>query len=300
MADTSGQADIRGINIDKLAKGFADEHLLMKKFVTLAKSKAREMRWYQKTAGFLTSPDAESLTAEQISNAAHGALPVITEPSWTRNTSYSQEFMVESPLMTDADIKDTDIGLFATMVRDLVMAVQNQVDLRIYYVISDSTTIGTPASGTSVPSAAATADGWDDPVTGDPIKDILAAKESIRTYRYDPEGAIMLLHPGDYSSLIEWLINVKGSSIPGFASEKVRSGIVHEILGVRIAVSTNFDEDYATLFLPNRTATWMSFMPLSTAVITEPLIGKKIRVREEGQCLLTDPNSAYVITDIKV
>jgi len=300
MADTSGQADIRGINIDKLAKGFADEALLMKKFVANSKTSAREVRWYQKTAGFLTSPDNTTITAEQISNAAEGALPVVVEQSWTRQTSYVKYFFVESPLFTIEDIKDSDIDVLATNVRDLVKAVSNQVDLEIYYTISDSTTIGTPASGSSVPSAAGTADGWDDTVTGDPIKDILAAKESIRTYRYDPEGAIMLLHPGDYSSLIEWLINVKGSSIPGFSSEKVRSGIVHEILGVRVVVSTSFDEDYATIFVPQRTATWKSFTPITTAVIDEPLIGKKIRVKEEGVCLLTDPNSAYVITDIKV
>ena len=52
MVDTSGQAEIRGIDIDKLAKGFADEQNVMKKFVTLSKTKAREIRWYQKESGF--------------------------------------------------------------------------------------------------------------------------------------------------------------------------------------------------------------------------------------------------------
>jgi hypothetical protein len=300
MADKSGQADIRGLDIQRMATGFADEETVMKKFVTVAKTKARQIRWYQKTAGFLASPDAEALTADQIANAAEGALPVITEPSFTRNTSYIKPFFVEGPLVTLEDIKDTDIDVFATMIRDLTLAVVDKVDKEIYWIISDSTTHGTPASGSSVPSAAGTADGWDDAVTGDPIKDILAAKESIRTYRYNPEGAIMLLHPGDYSSLIEWLINVKGSSIPGFSSEKVKSGIVHEILGVRVVVSTQFDEDYATIFLPHKTAKWKSFMPLTTAIVDEPLIGKKIRVKEEGVCLLENPNSAYVITNIKV
>jgi len=300
MADKSGQIDIRGLNIDKLAKGFADEALLMKKYVVNSTTSARQVRWYQKTAGFLTSPDNTTITAEQISNAAEGALPIVIEPSWTRQTSYIKEFFATSPLLTNEDIKDTDIDVLATCVRDIALGVSNQVDKEIYYVISDSTTHGTPASGSSVPSGAATADGWDDAVTGDPIKDILAGLESIRTYRYDPSGAIMLLHPGDYSSLIEWLINVKGSSIPGFSSEKVKTGIVHEILGVRVVVSTSFDEDYATIFVPQRTATWKSFMPLTTVVVDDPLIGKTVRCKEEGVCLLTDPNSAYVITDTKV
>ena len=43
--------------------------------------------------------------------------------------------------------------------------------------------------------------------------------------------------------------------------------------------------------------TWKAFTGLTTAVMDDPGIGKKIRVWEEGECLLTDPNAAYVITD---
>ena len=43
MADTSGQADIRGLDIDKLAKGFADEEILFKRFVTVSTTSAREI-----------------------------------------------------------------------------------------------------------------------------------------------------------------------------------------------------------------------------------------------------------------
>ncbi len=44
MADANAQADIRGIDIDKLAKGFADEEILMKRFVTNSTTSAREIR----------------------------------------------------------------------------------------------------------------------------------------------------------------------------------------------------------------------------------------------------------------
>lgn len=110
----------------------------------------------------------------------------------------------------------------------------------------------------------------------------------------------MLLHPGDYTSLVNWLINVKGSSIPGFSSEKVKSGVVHELLGVKIVVNTSFAEDFAVLFLPGTTAKWKTFMPLTTAWVDDPGIGKKLRVWEEGECILENPNSAYVISNIKV
>ncbi|KKK66664.1 hypothetical protein LCGC14_2961790, partial [marine sediment metagenome] len=46
MVDKSAQADIRGINIDKAVKGFADEALVLKKFLIQATTKAREIRYY--------------------------------------------------------------------------------------------------------------------------------------------------------------------------------------------------------------------------------------------------------------
>jgi len=299
MADTSAQADIRGIDIDKLAKGFADETLMMKRYVTNSTTKAREIRWYQKTAGFLDSTDTTGITASQIANTSSKSLPVVVEQSWTRNTSYIRKYFVESPWFSIEDLKDTDVDILATNVRDLVKAVANQVDKRIYNVVSDTVT-SVPADGSSVPSGAATADGWDDTATGDPIADIMAAKVSLRTYNYDAEGAIMLLHPTDHANLLKFLISVKGSSIPNFSSEKVKTGEVMEILGVRVVVSTTFTTDYAVVFVPNRAATWKAFTGISTAIVDDPGIGKKIRVWEEGECLLTDPNAAYVITDTQV
>ena len=300
MADTSGMADIRGLNIDKLVKGFADETLLMKKFVTNSSTDAREVRWFQKTSGFLAGTTTTDLTLEPIIDVPERALPSVVEQSWTRNTSYVRKYFVESPMFSMEDLKDTDVDILATNIRDLVRAVSNQVDKEIYWIVSDSTTHGTPASGSSVPSAAAVADGWDDAVTGDPIADIMAAKTSIRQNNYDPEGAIMLLNPIDHANLLNYLINVKGSSIPNFSSEKVKTGVVMELLGVKIVVSNQFDTDYATVFVPQRTATWKSFTGLTSAVMDDPGIGKKIRVWEEGVCLLTDPNAAYVITDTVV
>lgn len=294
MSDSNAQADIRGIDIDKLAKGFADESLLMKRYVTVSKTSAREIRWYKKTAGFLDSPDTTAITASQIANVSFKARPISVEQTWTRQTSYVRKYFVESPLITIEDIKDTDIDILATNVRDLVKAVANQVDTRIYEVIHD--TLGT---GANVNTAAATADGWDDTATGDPITDINYGKEQIRTYRYNPEGCILAIHPGDYTSLIDFLISVKGSSIPNFSSEAVKTGVVLELLGCKVLVSTTFSEDTAVMFVPQRAATWKQFAPITTAIVDDPGIGKKIRVWEEGEALLTDPRAVHVITDVK-
>jgi len=303
-APYSGSAEsatqmIRGIDIDKLAKGFADEANILKKYVTISKTSAREIRWYQKTAGYLDTATTDDEVLSHIDNTSFKARPFVTEQKWTRATSYIRKFFVESPIISMEDIKDSYVDVLATNVRDLVVAVANQVDRRIYGVIGECTGAGAPM--TPVPSntqsGGATADGWDDLVTGNPIKDILSAKQAIRTYRYDPEGAVILMNQAEHTHLLNYLIDVKGSSIPSFSSEKVKSGVVMELLGCNIVVSANATTDYVCVFVPDRAAKWKAFMPITSAVIDEPGIGKKIRVWEEGECILTDPKAVYWITD---
>src|SRR3990167_10626942 len=139
MPDTSAMADIRGLDIDKLAKGFADEENILKSFVTVSTTKAREIRWFQKTSGFLDSTDTTAITASQIANTSFKARPVTVEQSWTRKTSYIRKYFVESPMISMEDINDTDVDILATNVRDLVRAVERQVDSRIYTVLSTGT-----------------------------------------------------------------------------------------------------------------------------------------------------------------
>lgn len=287
MADTSGMADIRGIDIDKLAKGFADEQNIFKKFCTVTNTSAREIRWYSKTSGFLDSTDTTAITASQIANTDFSSRPVVVEQSWTRNTSYVRKYFVESPTISEEDIKDCDIDILATNIRDLTRAVERQVDSRIYTVL-------TTASG--VQTGAAT-DEWDVAATADPIKDILTMKQALRAYGYDPEGSVLALNSIEHRNLLTWLINVKGSSIPSFSSSKVETGVVMELLGCRVVVSENATTDQAVLFIPQQSATWKSFMPVTAVTLDDPGIGKKIRVWEEGEAICTDPKSVYVLTN---
>lgn len=301
MADTSGMAEIRGINIDKLAKGFADEANIFKNFVQKSTTNAREMRWYKKTSGFLDTPDTTAVTASQISNTSSLARPFVVEQSWTRMTSYVKKFFVESPMISMEDIKDADVDILATNVRDLVRAVARQVDQRIYAVLTEAAA-ATPTipNPTNVQTTAAVADGWNDVETGDPITDILVGKRKIRAAGYDPEGCILLMNPIEHQFLLQFLINVKGSSIPAFSSEKVKTGVVMELLGCKVVVSELATTDYVIQFVPQRAATWKSFMPITSVVIDEAGIGKKIRCWEEGECLLTDPMAVHIITDTTV
>ena len=299
MADGNAQADIRGIDIDKLAKGFADEDNVFKKFVNNSTTSAREIRWYQKTSGFLDTADSSGLTASGISNTSFKARPFVTEQSWTRQTSYIKKYFVESPIISQEDIKDSDVDVLATNVRDLTRAVARKVDLRIFSVLNEAAA-ATPTvpAPSSVNTAAATNDGWNVPATADPVTDILTGKQMIRSYGYNPEGAIISLNSIEHRLLVAWLITTKGSSIPNFSSERIKDGVVMEFLGCNVIVTENQTTDWVTMWVPDRAATWKSFEPITAVSIEEPGIGTKIRVWEEGECLLTDPKAVFVLSDV--
>jgi len=286
MADSSAQADIRGIDIQKLVTGFSEEEFTFKKLCTVTPTSAREIRWYQKTSGILATTLPTTL-----SNVAELAQPFVLEQSWTRNTSYVRKYFVESPMLSDEDIKDSDIDILATNINDLTRAVAAKVDARIYDIITESQT---PVNINSVTSSGA----WSTPnfaIAIDPIRDLLSAKQKIREASYNPEGARLLLTPAAHTNLINWLISIKGSSIPAFSSQKIESGVVMEILGLQVSVSTNVVASGACVVVPQRAVTWKSFVPITARTVDEVGIGTKIRVWEEGEGLLTDPKAVSFI-----
>ena len=51
------------------------------------------------------------------------------------------------------------------------------------------------------------------------------------------------------------------------------------------------------MWLPSRSCTYKQFTPITSAIVSDPGIGRKIRVWEEGVALATDVKSIHVITD---
>ena len=293
MAANSGQAEIRGIDINKVAIALMEEASIFRKYVNVTNTSAREIRYFVKTSGILDSTDTTGITASQIANVAPGARPVSIEQSWTRSTAYVRKYFVESPTIADEDIKDSDVDILASNIRDLTLAISNQIDSRIWNVMTESQSvvnINTNATEAAWDAASYT--------SVNIVEDIMEAKQNIRVNSgFSPEGAVLFLSPKDHRSMINWLIDGKGSSIPSFASARLTDGVVMEILGLRVVVSNNVTADYAAVVIPKLAVTWKTFTGLTSAVISEPGIGKKIRIWEEGEDILERPKCVNLITN---
>jgi len=105
------------------------------------------------------------------------------------------------------------------------------------------------------------------------------------------------MDPKNYKDLLNYVITVKGSSIPAFASSTVQTGVVGTLVACKLVVSNNVVADSVWMGLPKTAVTWKSFEGLHSE--TENIMGKgtKIAVWENGVAILTDPKAAYLITD---
>ena len=287
--DSSAEADIRGIDINKLATGFADGVNKFKKFCAVSSTTAREIRWYKKAAGYITGTVTTEMTSNFMANTSFKARPQVAEQTWERQTSYVRKFFIESPSVTIEDINDCDPDVFGTLVKDLTLGVERQVDRHIINVLTESYT---PAL---IQTQAAVAT-WATVATCNPILDILNCEGKLRAYNYSPEGAVLAMNSIEYKHFINFLISVKGSSIPAIAAEAARTGVVMEFLNKQIVVDENVTTAYAIMFIPQTSVAYKSFMPITSGIVEEVGISKKVRIWEEGVALLLNPKSVCLLT----
>ena len=295
MADSVEMQDIRGLEIDKLLKGFALTEFTFKNECTVSDTTGDAIRWYQETSADLTAT-APSVVA----NVSPLSVFPTLEVTWTRDTSYVRKYAAEGFISME-DIKTADIDVLARSILRITRAVAKQVDTRIYNVMTEySAATGLPAP-INIQTFATTAvggDQWDAAAAAaDIVKDLLHAKYLLQNYGYNPEGASLILNPIQARDMMTWLITGKGSSIPAFSSEKVRTGTVMSILGLNVKVSNNATTDYALVIVPQQAVTWKSLTPLTARTIEDVGIGTKVRVWEEGEAILTDPKAVVLITD---
>jgi len=287
MADTAAQALIRGIDINKLVEGFADVGVVLKKYVRVVGTTAREMKYWSKTAGYLTSPVTTGVTTDMIETASK-AMPVVIENSYTPATAYVKKYFASSPMISLEDLKDADPDVWGDIIKDAAIAVNKKIDSRILTVLD--------AGGAQ--TAAASGSGWNVDADADPMLDFLNAIEAIESYGYSSDDLIAYMNPAEKKWLLRWLITVKGSSIPGFSSSKIDGGELMQFLGVRIVSDPNRPTDIVTIFSPSKAVIWREFMGMSSAVINDEGIGKTVRVWSEGEAIRPNPNAVYVLTDV--
>ena len=287
MVETSGQAWIRGINIEKGAIAEFEEALIIKALISSKPTKSREIKFFKKTTGYLTL----TLPAK-LSNIAPGARPFVAETSWTTTTKFTIKYMLDSPMINMEDESDSEVSVFRDNAKDVSEAIANDVDNDVWNVISENRSA---SDINSVTTKAA----WDAASGQDPLLDIMSAKTKIRqeTKRSIRNG-VLLMNAKAEEDLLVWLVTTKGSSVPNFASEKVGTGTIEKFAGLQVVVSENVTATFALVGDLKQAAEYRTFKPFQTVIIDEPLIGRKIRSMTNGNTILIKPKFITLIASV--
>lgn len=286
MVETVEMQEIRGLDIDKTVKGFALAEYIFKSDCQQSTMSGDSVRWYAETNSDL------SATAPQTINISPLSIFPTLEVSWTRNTSYPKKYGVEGFISLE-DIKSADIDVVARTLLRLTRALVKKVDTDIWNVMTESQSPSNIQTFSVMTNGGAC---WDADSGQDIIKDLSHAKKLIYDYDYNPEGASLYVSGKDYESIVTWLISTKGSSIPQYASDKITTGTVMQLLGLNIKVSNNVTISGAAVVIPQRACTWKSYSDITSRAIVEEGLGTKIRVWEHGIALLTDPKAVVYMT----
>jgi HK97 family phage major capsid protein len=285
MADTTGMADIRGLNIDKAVTGFALGEYVFKQLCTEANLSAWNDRYFKETAA-----DLSGGTGNNVKGVPRLAAFPMGEVSWTQVNATAEKYGMETRISWE-DARTNDVDVIARSLLRVARAITKAVDAAIWNVITENQN---PTTINSVTISAGYE--WDSLTIANqnPIQDILNAKKAIYEDNYNPDSnGYLLLNPKDYANLLG-NANIRNAG-QFYTSDVTRNGNVGFLLGLKVLVSNNVTADKAAVVVGKECATWKSVAPLQTITIEDQGIGYIIRSWEAGVCELRNPEAVCLI-----
>ena len=290
MADSRGQQDIFGLDIEKFVQGVEKFTYNFLEEFQKTTMKGDQKRFWTKNPVRIAAATSPSSTK----NVSPGSRPMTQEVSWTVTNVFVKKYIIEG-FLDKEDISDSEIDVFGTTLQDLTERIIRDRDIDLYNVMSEDQL---PSAIQSFATTAVGGDQWDaDNYAADIIKDFNRAIRLIQAAGFkDKIRAVM--DPLAYESMKNWLISGKGSSIPGFSSEKIKSGVVLELLNVAIKVSTEAVTDNVLFTIGPRAQSYAEAEGITGNTEVDPGIGRNIRVWTRGIGYRTNPQGNVLITDI--
>ena len=286
MADQVGMQDVRGENIERAVKGFANKLFKLRQVLLVQSSDKWTETYYRETSTPLTGG-----TGQAIQEVARGVRFPHVDPTWTKVQTRNIKFAATGTVFLEDKLTDA-IDVQARSIFRVAEAIANAVDLYIYTQLT--------AEG-STSGVVAAADTWNSATVAnrDPIGDLLIGEAAMMANNYDVlQNGFLLLTPKDYGSLLR---NSKVINNPSFkTADVVSNGVVGQIVGLKIIVSNSVTSGECMIVYGQRAATWKSVVPLTSAVIEDKGIKFEIRSWEIGHIQITDAQGLYTITGTQV
>jgi len=290
MADTTGEADLRAENIERIVKGFALAEYRMKELVMTPTSSAWIESYYQESKAELTAGATRSVKGiPRLAKFPYG------EVSWAKKSAYILKHGLEGTISYE-DAVSNNVDVIARTLLRIARAVVKSVDTEIFDALSENVT---PVLINTV--ACAVGSEWNSATIAnrDPIQNILDAIALIEVDNYNVDNGMGFLAIGP-TAKAHLLGNSNVRNAGQFYTDAVtRNGKIGRLLGLDVIVSNTVTDDYALVGIKNECGTWKTATPLTVATIYDPGVSHTIRAFELGTTQLTNPEALCLITNTK-
>src|SRR3990167_4229884 len=268
MVVVQGDPSLRAEVVDRVVRDFALQEFKLKTIVNVSPTSANKNTYWRESRSELTGGTGSSfLGVPRLAN------PPYAEVTWTEASSYLIKFMAEGVISYE-DERTNELDVVARTLLRIGRGVASQVDAHIWNVLTEDRVV---VNINEVAVAAGSE--WDSStlVNRDPLFNILRAKRLIEEFQYDTSnGGYLLLSPKGFEDLMRHE-DVKKSA--DFYTSDVTA-------------------DYAAVCLGKQAATFNQAQDLTTEVINDPGIKKTIRAWEWGVCVLHDPKSVTLLSNL--
>ena len=287
MADSTGMADLRAENVERVVKGFALAEFAMKNVVMKSPSSAWTETYFQETAAELTAGGNRSIKGiPRLANFPYA------EVTWTEKSARHLKHGLEGTISYE-DWKTNAIDVIARTLLRIARAVVKSVDTEIYNTLSEN---DTPVNINTV--AITAGHEWDSATFAnrDPIQDLLNARKEIGkdNYKFKNRGFLSITET-DFANLLG-NANVRNAG-QFWTDDVTRNGVVGKLVGLKVVVTEAVSDDKAMVGVSNICATWKSVDPLTVVTIENPGVDWTIRAWEIGVTQLINPLSICLITN---
>src|SRR3990167_5734720 len=287
MADTTGQADLRAANVERMVKGFALTNYRMKELVAVNSSNSWKESYYQETAADLTGGLGSAVKGvPRLANFPY------LEPSWTLKNAWLVKHGGEG-VVSYEDEKTNNVDVIARTLLRVASAVVKSVDAEIYNGLSEN---DTPSAINTLALTAGYE--WDSATIAnrDPIQDLLNARALIDNDDYDIDvDGFLAINPTDFANIMG-NANVRNAG-QFWTSDVTKNGKVGRMCVLTVKVSNSVTADEAMVMVPKIAGTWKQVSALTVKSIEDPGIKWTIRAWELGVTQVTNPNACCKITN---
>jgi hypothetical protein len=282
---------IRKEVIDSMVKQTAERSYKFKQACAVVPTDAWKTTFFREDPTILSGQSGNS-----INGIPRGAnFPQMTV-KWEEVTARIVKYGAEDNIPWE-DLISGDIAVQSRIIIKLTEGVVKAVDDAIWNSLTQTLNTETPLRISSY-AIAATGKFWNS-ASAAIIEDLMNASRIIAEKNYDTNDLICFVSPADKVAIMSYLA-AKGAQFPSIATSVAENGKLGTLAGIQLVVSNSVSASYALVVKPKTAATWKELVSLRSTTVEDPYRSLKIRVVEEGICMLTDPAAICLIKGTKM